>query len=78
MKAVEITRPDGTTTPGLELQRRVDGDQCSQARVVVAISDGDGVAEVDTAADRVEPIEGEQAALVRDVLGDRLEGDGSD
>lgn len=75
--AVEVTRPDGTTSPGLELERRVDGETQTQERVVVAISDDGDVAEVDTAAERVATIDGQQAALVRDVLGDRLDG-GSD
>ena len=70
---LEVTRPDGSTTPGLELARRVDGTgQHSQERVVVAISGDEGVVEVDTAADRVEAIDGQQAGLVRDILGDKL------
>jgi hypothetical protein len=73
---LEVTRPDGTTAPGLELQRRVDGaGGQTQERVTVAVAADGDVAEINTAADRVETIDGQQADLVRDILGDRLEGD---
>lgn len=72
---VEVTRPDGTTMPGIELDRRVDGDggDIAQERVVVAVSVDDEVVEVDTAASRVEDVDGLEADLVRDRLEDKLE-----
>jgi hypothetical protein len=73
LPAVEVTRTDGTTTPGIERDRRVDGaGEYTQERVMVAVADDGDVAEIDTAADRVKAIDGQQADLVRDVLGDRL------
>jgi hypothetical protein len=72
---VEVTRPDGTTTPGLELERRVDGPAGgpTQERVVVAVATDGDARKIDTATDRVETIDGQQADLVRDIVGDRLE-----
>jgi len=75
LPAVEISTLDGTTQPGLELERRTDGPDGgpTQERVVVAVATDGDTREIDTAADRVEAIDGQQADLVRDIVGDRLE-----
>jgi len=77
LPAVEIAATDGTTQPGLELERRVDGPAGgpTQERVVVAVATDGDAREIDTAADRVGAIDGQQADLVRDIVGERLEGD---
>ena len=77
-RPVEITRPDGTTQPGLEWvpARRVDGPaDRGQPRTVVIVSDDDGgLLEVDIARERVGEVSDRQADLVRSVLEPKLEG----
>ena len=73
-EAVEVQRPDGSRSVGLVVERRTD--QASghrQRRVVVATSRDGEIVEIDTAADRVTPIDGAEADLARDIVGDRLE-----
>ncbi|WP_135535397.1 hypothetical protein [Halostella pelagica] len=73
LTAVELSHPDGTTTPGIERERRTDSaGGHTQERVVVAVATDGDVTEIDTAASRVAAIDGQQAELVRDVLGDRV------
>lgn len=72
---VEIER-NGSTQPALVADRyRLEANGIAQDRLTVITKDDhrDRLVEFDTAADRVEHVEGSEADLARSLLGDGLE-----
>jgi len=73
-EVVEFEGSDGERVVGLVVERRTDAaGGHRQKRVVVATSVDGEIREIDTAAERVQPVRGSEADLVHKVVGERVE-----
>lgn len=78
MQVVELDRSTDETELALvaDRYRAGDGDTSQERLDVVTADDGEPLW-IDIAADRADPVDGEDARLARDVIGKRLDGDAS-